>query len=325
MSELSSASVVTDESTDIDVNAQERDAKLACSAGEFLKRERESAGLHIGALAVLLKVPVKKLEALESGRFDLLPDVVFARALAASVCRTLKIDVAPVLELFPHSSAPKLGQQAVRAAPQFHAAAVGAVRPGTGRKISRKALFAGLVLLGGALVLVFLPAIKTKLGSAAPVSVNSPSVIFLPDTSPGSPGATTTSNDVTTFGPASALPSAAATAPSIAASGLAIAAAPALVLPVPPVLAATNTVPALAATGPLVLTAKLLSWAQVTDAGGQVLLRRNLETGEVVSLTGALPLSVVIGRADAIAVQVRGKPFDVSSVTRENVARFEVK
>ena len=63
----------------------------------------------------------------------------------------------------------------------------------------------------------------------------------------------------------------------------------------------------------------------MTDAGGQVLLRRNLETGEVVSLTGALPLSVVIGRADAIAVQVRGKPFDVSSVTRENVARFEVK
>jgi len=43
---------------------------------------------------------------------------------------------------------------------------------------------------------------------------------------------------------------------------------------------------------------------QVRDAGGKV---------------------VVIGRADATEVFVRGKPFDLAAVSRDNVARFEVK
>ena len=38
---------------------------LPVSAGALLREAREAAGLHIGALAVSLKVPVKKLEALE--------------------------------------------------------------------------------------------------------------------------------------------------------------------------------------------------------------------------------------------------------------------
>ncbi|UUZ68449.1 helix-turn-helix domain-containing protein [Polaromonas sp. P2-4] len=53
------------------------------SAGTLLRDAREAAGLHIATLAVSLKVPVKKLEALEQDRFDLLPDLVFARWLPA--------------------------------------------------------------------------------------------------------------------------------------------------------------------------------------------------------------------------------------------------
>ena len=45
-----------------------------------------------------LKVPVRKLEALEDDRYDLLPDACSSRALASSVCRTLKIDPQPVLD-----------------------------------------------------------------------------------------------------------------------------------------------------------------------------------------------------------------------------------
>jgi cytoskeleton protein RodZ len=68
-----------------------------------------------------------------------------------------------------------------------------------------------------------------------------------------------------------------------------------------------------------------MSWAQVTDAGGQILLSRNLESGEAIGLSGALPLAVIVGRVNAVEVQVRGKPFDLSLYARENVARFEVK
>ena len=71
------------------------------SAGTLLRQAREAAGLHVAALAVSMKVPVRRLEALEADRWDELPDAVFIRALAASVCRTLKIDPAPVLERLP--------------------------------------------------------------------------------------------------------------------------------------------------------------------------------------------------------------------------------
>ena len=74
------------------------------TAGAILRRAREATGLHIAALAVSLKVPVRKLEALEADRLEQLGDAVFVRALASSVCRSLKMDPAPVLELIRQKS-----------------------------------------------------------------------------------------------------------------------------------------------------------------------------------------------------------------------------
>ena len=78
------------------------------TAGGLLKEARQAAGMHIAALAVALKVPVSKLEALEADNYAVLPDTVFVRALASSVCRTLKIDAAPILSLLPQSQSPRL-------------------------------------------------------------------------------------------------------------------------------------------------------------------------------------------------------------------------
>ena len=64
---------------------------------------------------------------------------------------------------------------------------------------------------------------------------------------------------------------------------------------------------------------------QVKDATGALALQRNLAAGESVSVSAQPPLAVVVGRADATEVTVRGKPFDLAAVSRDNVARFEVK
>jgi cytoskeleton protein RodZ len=56
-----------------------------------------------------------------------------------------------------------------------------------------------------------------------------------------------------------------------------------------------------------------------------VAVRRLLAAGEAAGASGVPPLQVIIGRADATEVQVRGKPFDLRKVSRDNVARFEVK
>jgi cytoskeleton protein RodZ len=77
--------------------------------------------------------------------------------------------------------------------------------------------------------------------------------------------------------------------------------------------------------GLLSLKASAPSWVQVVDANGVVQLSRTLLAGEVAEVTGAAPLTVVIGRADALEVAVRGKPFSLLGVAKDNVARFEVK
>jgi len=76
----------------------------------------------------------------------------------------------------------------------------------------------------------------------------------------------------------------------------------------------------------LVIVARAPSWITVTEAGGRQLLRRSLQAGETVGLSGRLPMSVVIGRAASVDVSVRGQPFDLGPSTGSGgVARFEIK
>ena len=82
----------------------------AASAGRLLKQAREAQGLHLAALASAIKVSPQKLELLEADRYDQLLDATLTRALAQTVCRSLKIDAAPVLALLPRPGSNRLGE-----------------------------------------------------------------------------------------------------------------------------------------------------------------------------------------------------------------------
>ena len=316
------------------------------TAGALLRQAREAAGMHIAALAVSLKVPVKKLEALEQDRFDLLPDSVFVRALASSVCRTLKLDASAVLERLPQTSAPKLTYQGAGINAPFRSPGEGP-RPSIWTQVSRTAVLAGLALLLGALVLIFMPAAKQDAvnGKAevdgvplAGVEVVKPLPAAVAMASPGlateapapvaqakEPVATVSAASTAQPLATAAVPLSISSVPSatpLAARGSASAAMPAVVAAVPsPAPAASQAVPA----GIVTFHAKGESWVEVTDAKGTVVLRRTLTAGEVAGASGVLPMAAVVGRADATQVQVRGKAFDLNAVARDNVARFEVK
>jgi cytoskeleton protein RodZ len=73
----------------------------AMTAGGWLREARQKRGLHIVALAAMLKVNPDKLQALEADRWQDLPDMTFARALAKTVCRALKVDAGPLMTLLP--------------------------------------------------------------------------------------------------------------------------------------------------------------------------------------------------------------------------------
>ncbi len=311
------------------------------SAGRLLRQAREAAGLHIAALAVSLKVPVKKLEALEADRIDLLPDVVFVRALASSVCRTLKIDAASVLDRLPQTCNPTLTYQGMNINTPFRSPSDAPV-PSLWAHISRPAVLAGLVLLLGALVLILLPAVKLGVhdirsnavsGSANTESAKVVAPVFVLEAGSADAANSPTSAEELLSSPVT-LSSAVLSvqAPRVFPTPMAAVFAPpgSLKTVSPPQVVAAPAVPASAAlqlpsTGIVVFSAKGASWVEVTDSTGQVVMRRTLSAGEVAGVTGALPLAAVVGRADATQVQIRGKAFDLSVFAKDNVARFEVK
>lgn len=289
------------------------------TAGELLRQAREAAGLHVAALAVSMKVPVKKLEALEADRLDQLPDAVFVRALASSVCRTLKIDPAPVLALLPQTTAPQLRPDEWGINAPFRAPG-DATAMSLRDQISRPGVLAALAILAAALVLIFFPSMERKEATSSEVVLATPT-----------PANETTPAPAPTEKPADQpLPAPMAPVEPPVASPVppAIVVPPVVATPAPPApVSAAVAAPQVGApgSGVLGLKARGPSWVEVTDAQGVIQLRRTLAPGETVNVSGALPLSVVIGRADVTEVQVRGKPFNLDAIVRENVARFEVK
>ena len=274
------------------------------TAGALLKRARQAQGLHIAALSASIKVAQRKLESLEADRFDELPDATFTRALAQTVCRSLKIDSAPVLALLPPAAGNRLGDKGDINAP-FHE------RPGRGEPqdwsglAASPAVWGPALLLLGAVVVYFLPAdLLTRvqrIGSSAPASS---AVESAPAMAPLAAASASVASDVGTAASAP-LTSAPATAPADASVAL------------PSTPAATA--------GPLELRATAESWIEVQDATTKLLISRKVLAGETVQLDGAMPLKIKIGNAASTNLVFRGQPVSLAPYTRDNVARLELK
>ncbi|GAA6120095.1 helix-turn-helix domain-containing protein [Acidovorax sp. FG27] len=283
----------------------------AVTAGSLLRDARQAAGVHIAALAVALKVSAPKLEALEADRHEVFPDVVFVRALASSVCRTLNIDPAPVLALLPQGAAPRL--TADRGINASYKDSTTRASSGAGAAVPRSVVAVVLVLLLGALAMVFVPkALDNSSATTEAVSSSSaPGSVAEPVSHGASTAAPLPSPEADRSAPA-AVPAPAPAAAVAAASPAA-----------PASQAAPNT--AAVASEVLVIAAKATSWVQVRSLGGGGTTQKTLNAGDRLVAPGSPPWAVVIGKADATTVLVRGQPLDIASSTRENVARFEVK
>lgn len=302
-------------------------AQAPLTAGQMMRNAREAAGLHVAALAVSMKIPVKKLEALEADRLDLLHDAVFVRALASSVCRTLKIDPAPVLDKLPMNMAPRLNPDERGINAPFRASGE-TVGVSVAAFLTRPAVMIVIALLVGVAGVAFFPDIKVS-ESSVDVAAPANKLEVLPEQS------------LVTKAPPVEMVEAPVVPQSVAseAQGLpapqAVSSTPAPVVAKlaasdPPAAAASGvarnaSAPATPTTGLVVFKARATSWVKVVDAKGVVQLSKTLGAGEVAGASGQTPLSVVVGRVDMTDVEVRGNAFSLAAVAKENVARFEVK
>ncbi|MET4580229.1 helix-turn-helix domain-containing protein [Ottowia thiooxydans] len=263
------------------------------SAGTMLRQMREAAGVHVAVLASVLKVPQQKLEALEADSLEHLPDVTFARGLAAAVCRAFGADPAPVLARMPAAG---IGLRAQSQEINQSFRRVGdRPTPMLNTGISKPLVVVVGLLLAGAALLWLLPTLPIQL-SAPATSVNSDGSV----------------NESVTPGPP---------VEAVAPAEPPMAAAPAEPASVP---AAAASLPA-SADQLLVIVATAETWVTVRDAAGKQVINRAIAAGETVSAGGAVPLNVTIGRKDAVTVKVRGQPYVMKSAGQSNVARFQVE
>jgi len=298
------------------------------TAGTLLRTAREANGLHIAALAVAIKVPVKKLEALEADRFDALPDAVFVRALAASVCRTLKIDPGPVLDKLPQSVTPQLAKN--ERGINMPVGGSGFLLPRSWIAfISRPTVLVVAALLLAAVAVVFFPETLSEEAGVPPTpELANPALASAALGNPAMPPATSGASTQ------AALPAATAASESLVNGALVVVAAPSArvdattsagLAPLAAPEAAVASQPAPVTSGLVQFKASASAWIRVRDSNSVIVFEKTLAAGESAAASGELPLSVVVGNVAATDVLVRGQPFRLDELNQNNVARFEVK
>ena len=289
----------------------------AAQAGAMLRAAREQAGLRLDVLAATIKVLPAKLEALEAGRIDELPDATFARALALAVCRAIKVDPAPVLAVMPGNRQSRLERVDEGLNTPF--------REHSGRWLDgqdwapwqRPVPWLAALLLAAAAVFVLLPGrLPLSDEAAPPLPASAPADAPQAAAPAAADPASANGDAVPAGGLAASAAAATVTAASAATAGLAVPAAGA-------------ATPAAAAAGPAAADALIVAglqstWVQVVDADGHTLLSRVVGQGETAVVTGALPLKVRIGNAVGTELRFRGKPVDLAPASRNNLASLSL-
>lgn len=308
---------------------QEVAPAAAVSAGALLRQARQAQGVALGDLAATLKVPVEKLQALEDEDWQRLPDVVFLRALAQTICRTLHLEAAPVLALLPQQKVTALAPQGGLNAPMRERGVPSILATNTQHSPWPWVVLLLIVLGGGGYLGVQWMAPEWVRGVSTTVPAPSDPAGDSPLFSPAGPeegDGGSNMGDGAQAGEVPAVQAAALMQPALqeeegAQPGFA---APAPVAQAEP--AAAPAAPAAASVSPVLrITAKGATWVQVLDAQQRLLIEKILQDGEVFSTSAPKPLTVAVGKADLATVEVNGAPFDVQAVARSNVARFEVK
>ena len=307
----------------------------AATPGETLRVARQLAGLSQEDIATKLKLSPRQIAAIETGDWSALPERTFTRGFMRNYARLVGVDP-DSLGLDQAPSQPNAATQ-LRPTP----VAIGEIvheADRNGLSAARwvvpalliAALTAGVLYFQGQRWFGWDPSkflstgataslknvVAAKAGSAdkaeapavmpsAPATSGSSGAVIAPAAAPGAPGA-----PLAPLVPAATvLPATEGTAPAAAPSLLPVAPSPALV-------------PA-AGEKRISLNFKGKSWTEVRSKGDVIF--SETATPGTREFNGALPLSFTVGNASNVVVTIDGKPFDMTELTRNDVARFRVE
>ncbi|WP_334120417.1 RodZ domain-containing protein [Limnobacter sp.] len=311
--------------------------------GEILRAARERAGYSLSDISAQTKINERQLEAIESGDVGRLPPETFAKAFIKSYCKALKLDAAPIILSFGFSESSaqakvvRTGQgEAMRAEPLEPKMPSSSKRLSTlnfDRKTGKKSLSYGIVLAAVAVMAVFyIPvflsnqATETSETEAAgdaiepndaPVAADTvEQSLPLPLDAPAADG------DASSVFPALQQPQASAPPVAGSTSGTTPPVSTSEVAPTPP---AAETPAASGAQSALRFKFQEQSWVTVRDSDDKVLISQLNDAGSSLEVLGQAPFKLIVGNAKSVEISSNGKPVDLSSSIRGEVARITIQ
>ena len=308
-------------------------ARVGETPGDMLRQARERAGLTQDDIANKLKLSPRQISAIETGDWSALPERTFTRGFMRSYARLVALD--------PNSLGLDQSQSQPHAASELKPtpAAIGEIA----HEADRNAFSAARVVVPGLLIAALVVGVlyfqgnrwfgwefakqpttpsKQDIKNAAAKSDKADAVAAK------SEAASTSSGSV--IAPAASTPAAEpAVAAAIlgAATDVSSAATPAANLAAAPGVAGALTanlpVPVAAGDKRISLLFKGKSWTEVRSKG-EVIFSETAAPGSR-EFSGTPPLSFTVGNASNVVVSIDGKPYDMSELTRNDVARFRVE
>lgn len=328
-------------SGDSPLDAPPADAAPLPTAGMILAHRREAAGLTIDDVALQLKLAPRQVVAIERDDFPSLPGRTFIRGFVRNYARLLKLDVDAVLDALPgeHGTPPDRPPLAATSRAMGELPRERAARP----NIARWAI--PLVLIAIVAVAAYYEFARPPASRAPPPVTPAPTAApisnAVPLANPIRPetGAPTAPADQASVSPApatapipettSATPPSAPNAPATgapAAPGPTTGSSPASPLATPAALVTVTATPAApdSARNTLALRFRGVSWIEVRDRSGSVVLSMTGSGGATREIVVATPGEVIVGNITAVDASWRGRALDLAGQAKQNVARIRL-
>ena len=272
---------------------------MSDSIGTLLATARAAKGVSLAEAATQLRCDEVLLRALEADRFEELGAPVFVQGHLRRYADYLGASTEQLMGAWATLRAEKLAEPDLARIPR---APVRAVDP---KVWTRRAVAVGLTVLIAAAAWLILGWGSSSV--PAPVAATPAPVAEPPPTAVPA----TTSVTTPTIAPAPAAPTPVAEAASEPESESA---------PAPAQIAAPTPVSTGAAV--LRLVPRQPSWIEVYDASNRRRYYGNAAAGTPLALRGEAPFSVVLGRADAVAIELDGRPITLPAAFVYNATAF---
>ena len=261
---------------------------MSDSIGTLLATARAAKGVSLAEAATQLRCDEVLLRALEADRFEELGAPVFVQGHLRRYADYLGAPTEQLMGAWATLRAEKLAEPDLARIPR---APVRAVDP---KVWTRRAVVAGITVLIAAAAWLILGWGSSS--APAPV-VPTPAAVAKPSPAPAL-APVTTSVPVSTPAPAPAVTPDAARAPT------------------------TDPTPVSTGAAVLRLVPRQSSWIEVYDASNRRRYYGNAAAGTPLALRGEAPFSVVLGRADAVAIELDGRPITLPAAFVYNATAF---